>query len=181
MFRAGVCQACSCLDRSLWDHVLLCKGQAKPRVTVCSYQDVSSQYGGCKLELSAACFKSECFSFKCHQRTPFGFYLEELCATWFENSWHLGISEEAFFFKIIFHLRLFCVTGFYSHQSLPPLQCIVQGGNLRVCWGRNKRQSGVRSRTCPNPPSEGNTILPNTNYTVCTLKRKGPKVVSLRT
>lgn len=93
-----MCSACSCLDTSLWDHVLLCKGQAKPRMRACSHWDVSSQHGGRKLALSAACFKSECFSFKCHQRTPVGFYFEELCAIWFENSWHLDISEEAFLF-----------------------------------------------------------------------------------
>lgn len=50
-------------------------------------------------------------------------------------------------------------------------QCAGEETNVRVESGVELVQNGH----FPNPPSEGNTILSNTNYKVCTLKRKGPK------
>lgn len=109
-------QACahpvSWLDTSLWDHVLLCKGQAKPRVNSVLLLGCFRPARGCRrVMLSAAHFKPECFSFKWNYwEHHSGFNSRSCVLSGIEDSWHLGISEEVFCYTLLsFHLRFsFC-------------------------------------------------------------------------
>ena len=130
-------QACahpvSWLDTSLWDHVLLCKGQAKPRVNSVLLLGCFRPARGCRrVMLSAAHFKPECFSFKWNYwEHHSGFNSRSCVLSGIEDSWHLGISEEVFCYTLLsFHLRfsfcfvLFLLLLFYFYLLLLLCVCV---------------------------------------------------------